>query len=143
MAERARACAGAGGRIVGAPTATAWLGPGPWETAGADASPSSFEDVAVAVLLGSAGAAECAAVAVEASLALHRALPFLCRHLMLLLPVPAIAPDLHTAQARLGAGALAHPAWTWVSGPSKTADIEQTLVYGAHGPLSLDVVCVG
>jgi L-lactate utilization protein LutC len=40
------------------------------------------------------------------------------------------------------ADALAHHHFTWVSGPSKTADIESTLVIGAHGPRALAAVAV-
>jgi L-lactate dehydrogenase complex protein LldG len=32
---------------------------------------------------------------------------------------------------------------TFIAGPSKTADIEQSLVIGAHGPRSLTVFCIG
>jgi L-lactate dehydrogenase complex protein LldG len=139
VAELVRARAG-GGRVVAAPAAAARLGPGPWEEARDDAEPRSFADVAVAVLLGSAAAAECGAVAVEGRLARQRALPFLCAHLVLLVPAQAVAPDLHTAFALLPRDAAAHHHVTWIAGPSKTADIEQTLVLGAHGPLGLDAV---
>ena len=30
----------------------------------------------------------------------------------------------------------------WVTGPSRTADIEQTLLLGAHGPRSLHILLV-
>ena len=32
---------------------------------------------------------------------------------------------------------------TFLAGPSKTADIEQSLVIGAHGPKSLTVFVIG
>ena len=127
------------GRIVAVEAAASQLGAGPWELASVDAEPHSFDAVEVAILLASVGVAENAAVAIEGRVAPQRALPFLTRHLLLLLRVDHISPDLHSAFARLPADALFHHHLTWISGPSKTADIEQTLVYGAQGPLTLDV----
>ncbi len=131
-----------GGRIVAERSAANWLGAGPWQTPGDDPAPHSFEDVAVAILRGTLGVAENGAVAVVGRDAPHRALPFLAQHLILLLSDAVVVPDLHTAFAALPNDALRDHHLTWISGPSKTADIEQTLVYGAHGPLTLDVVGV-
>ena len=69
----------------------------------------------------------------------ERALAFLSQHLVVLVPATALVADLVTAQARLPVPPPHH--LTWMSGPSKTADIEQTLVVGAHGSRSLTVIC--
>jgi L-lactate dehydrogenase complex protein LldG len=56
--------------------------------------------------------------------------------------VAAIVPDLHAAYARLDLAG--RPRWgLFLAGPSKTADIEQSLVIGAHGARSLTVLLVG
>ena len=59
---------------------------------------------------------------------------------IVLLDSTAIHADLHAAMTAEGwAGALPTNALL-VSGPSKTADIQQTLAYGAHGPRELVVL---
>jgi len=132
-----------GARIVASARASDLLGPlpaPPFETPAPTAAPHSFADVAVAILSGLVGVAESGAVAIHGEEIPERSLLVLCRHLILLLPEAQILPDLHQAFAALPDAALAHHHLTWICGPSKTADIEQTLVYGAHGPLTTDVV---
>lgn len=135
-----RLAAVGGARVVCEAAAADLLGRNPWETAAPDAPPASFADVAVGVALGSLGVAEDGAVALEAGLAPHRALLFLCERLVLLVDAERIVSDLHAALDRLGPAAAGRPHVTWVAGPSKTSDIEQTLVVGAHGPRALDVL---
>ena len=45
-------------------------------------------------------------------------------------------------RARLGAGRMPRTV-NLVTGPSRSADIEQTLLYGAHGPKALAILLVG
>lgn len=53
-----------------------------------------------------------------------------------------LLPDLETALAHYGAGTISANRLL-ISGPSKTADIQQTLAYGAHGPRELVVYLTG
>jgi L-lactate dehydrogenase complex protein LldG len=58
--------------------------------------------------------------------------------------VDQIVPGMEEAFARIRAEHRAWPrAINLVSGPSRTGDIEQTIVLGAHGPRRLHVVLVG
>ena len=128
------------GRVVTGPGVMESLGSGPWEQVSEDISPQSLADVAVAVLRGSIGVAENGAVALEGRHAPVRALPYLCERLILLLETSAIVPDMHAAVSRMPPDATRFHHFSWISGPSKTADIEQTLVLGAHAARSLAVV---
>ncbi|MCL2430854.1 MAG: lactate utilization protein [Alphaproteobacteria bacterium] len=57
-----------------------------------------------------------------------------------------VAPDFESAMTRLrgrfGAGVMPR-AVNMITGPSRSADIEQTLILGAHGPRKLHVIVVG
>ncbi len=60
--------------------------------------------------------------------------------LMVLLPVERLLGNYEAAWARLREAGPLPRAVTWVTGPSRTADIEQTLMLGAHGPRRLVVL---
>jgi L-lactate dehydrogenase complex protein LldG len=60
-----------------------------------------------------------------------------------LLSADAIFDTFWDAQRSQGWAAGMPPNALLISGPSKTADIEQTLAYGVHGPKRLVVVVVG
>jgi hypothetical protein len=137
-------CAGwaDGGRIVATQAALAVLGPGPWRPVPIGAEPRLLADVSVAILVGGTPVAENGAIALDGGEARPRALHVLCEQLVLLVDPDELVPDMHAAIARMPSGALAQHHFTWVSGPSKTADIESTLVIGAHGPRALAAVGV-
>ncbi|HEV7332247.1 MAG TPA: LUD domain-containing protein [Flavisolibacter sp.] len=105
-----------------------------------DANPAAIERVHTVILRGRVGVAENAAVWVPESAMANRLLPFLCQHLVLVLSEKEMVDTLHEAYAAIGAGEEGYG--VFIAGPSKTADIEQSLVLGAHGPLSLQVLLV-
>lgn len=77
----------------------------------------------------------------ESALGPHRVLPFIAEHLVIVLSAREIVPTMHQAYARLKAPESAFG--VFLAGPSKTADIEQCLVVGAHGARSCTVFLIG
>lgn len=96
--------------------------------------PHDLEDVDVAVVPAEFAVAENAAVWVHGKRLAQRAILFIPQHLVVVVPAAEVLHNMHEAYCRLAFDAAAFGAF--VSGPSKTADIEQSLVIGAHGPRS-------
>ncbi|HXB93988.1 MAG TPA: LUD domain-containing protein [Puia sp.] len=123
------------------------------ETISASIDPHTLENVDLAILPAHFAVAENGACWITESQMGIRALPFIAQHLALVVPLSAIVPDMHAAYERIAAldQAAREPGAapdqpipedgfaTFIAGPSKTADIEQSLVLGAHGPASLTV----
>jgi L-lactate dehydrogenase complex protein LldG len=103
--------------------------------------PHALEGIDLAVLPGVFGVAENGAVWVDTRPLAHRGVFVVTQHLALVLRAPEIVSDLHAAYERID---LAGPGLRlFIAGPSKTADIEQALVIGAHGARSCTVFVVG
>ncbi|MEZ4773743.1 MAG: LUD domain-containing protein [Bacteroidia bacterium] len=100
--------------------------------------PHELENLDVMVMEGEFGVAENAAIWVTETALGHRAAPFICQHLVIFLSAEQLVWNMHEAYERIGSGDTGFG--LFISGPSKTADIEQSLVIGAHGPRSLTVV---
>jgi L-lactate dehydrogenase complex protein LldG len=105
------------------------------------AATSHLAPVDLAVLAGAPAVAESGAVWVVPQGRRERAAAFLAEHLVLVVPVREVVHELHQAYARIDPAAAAFGCF--IAGPSKTADIEQALVVGAHGPRSLTVLLHG
>ena len=110
---------------------------GNMETADAFEDPHVLENVTLSILKGHFGVAENGAVWITDERMGDRALPFICEHLALVIHSDDIFNTLHEAYEHIGASPYSFG--TFIAGPSKTADIEQSLVLGAHGPKSMTV----
>ncbi len=68
----------------------------------------------------------------------ERSAALLAQHLVVVVDETELVPTLHQAYERIE---LAETTFGWfLCGPSKTADIEQSLVLGAHGPCTMSLV---
>lgn len=102
--------------------------------------PHTLENIELAVLPAHFGVAENGAVWITEDQMIHRALPFITQHLALVIEGKNIVANMHEAYDRIAAlESDSYGFGTFIAGPSKTADIEQSLVLGAHGPRSLIV----
>jgi len=103
--------------------------------------PHQTHDIDLTIVAGQFAVAENGAVWLTDAAIKHRAMLFLSQHVALVVPAGEIVDNLHQAYARIE---FNEPRFgIFISGPSKTADIEQSLVIGAHGPRSLSVFLVG
>lgn len=103
--------------------------------------PHSYEDVDLAVIKAHFGVAENAALWITEDLMHQRAVPFICQQLAVVVNKADIVATMHDAYSRIGDAEYGFG--SFIAGPSKTADIEQSLVLGAHGPKSMTVFLLG
>ena len=100
--------------------------------------PLQLAGVDLTILPAQLGVAENGAMWVSETEMIFRVLPFITQHLILVLERGKLVATMHQAYRRIEIGATGFG--VFIAGPSKTADIEQSLVIGAHGPRSLAVV---
>lgn len=111
------------------------------ETDIADVNPHLLENIELAVLKAQLGVAENGSLWVPEANMIQRVVPFICQHLALVVNRKDLIANMHEAYEILGNSNTGFGAF--IAGPSKTADIEQSLVLGAHGPRSLTVFIYG
>ncbi len=89
-----------------------------------------------------AGIAETGTIVIGPGRAYEGLLASVCPHHIAVLCAELIQPDLDTALAATAPQITPGSRLAFVTGPSRTSDIELTPVVGVHGPLRLDVVIV-
>ncbi|MEJ7737394.1 MAG: LUD domain-containing protein [Chitinophagaceae bacterium] len=105
-----------------------------------DRDPHLLEHIDLAIINGHFGVAENASVWVTEDQMSERVLPFICQYLAAIIYEKDIVATMHEAYDRIGMADYGFG--TFIAGPSKTADIEQSLVLGAHGPKGMTVFII-
>ena len=101
----------------------------------------SLEDVDLAIIPAHFGVAENGAMWVSDSLIKYRVLPFITQQLAVVVNKKDIVYNMHQAYERIAG--TNYEFGVFIAGPSKTADIEQSLVLGAHGPKGMTIFLLG
>ena len=99
--------------------------------------PHLLQNVELTIIKAHFGVAENSALWVTDDLLGQRVAPFIAQYLAIIVNKNDILPTMHQAYERIGNQEYGFG--TFIAGPSKTADIEQSLVLGAHGARGLIV----
>lgn len=102
-----------------------------------DESPHELENTDFAIFNTHFAVAENGAVWITEDQMGHRVLPFITQHLAMVVKAEDILANMHQAYEIIGEQDYGFG--TFIAGPSKTADIEQSLVLGAHGARSMTI----
>ncbi|MCR9120604.1 MAG: LUD domain-containing protein [bacterium] len=94
--------------------------------------PHELGNVDFAIAPGQLAVAENGAVWIDDSQVKHRSIYFITQNMAFVVPANAVVNNMHEAYQRISVGDE-RGFGCFISGPSKTADIEQSLVIGAHG----------
>ena len=103
-------------------------------------NPHDLEHIELAIVKGELGVAENGAVWISENQCIVRVLPFITNDLIIVLSKDKLC--LHMLDAYDLIAERERNFGLFISGPSKTADIEQSLVIGAQGAMSLTVFLV-
>lgn len=93
-----------------------------------------LKDIDVAVVKGNFAVAENGAIWMKNESNRHRSLYFIAQNIVIVIDEKEIVSNMHEAYEKIDFNNRGYG--VFISGPSKTADIEQSLVIGAHGPKS-------
>lgn len=107
------------------------------ETNWTNDDPHSLENVELTIVRAHFGVAENGALWVTDDILGQRISVFIAQYLAIVVNKKNLVPTMHQAYERIGNQEYGFG--TFIAGPSKTADIEQSLVLGAHGARGLIV----
>lgn len=96
--------------------------------------PHNLRDIDLAVVKGNFAVAENGAIWMKNEDNRHRSLYFIAQNIVIVIDEKDIINNMHEAYQKINFENVGYG--VFISGPSKTADIEQSLVIGAHGPKS-------
>jgi len=100
----------------------------------------NLKDIDLAIVKGNFAVAENGAIWMKDESNRHRSLYFIAQNIVIVINENEIVNNMHEAYEKLSFEKAGFG--VFISGPSKTADIEQSLVIGAHGPKSGYVIFI-
>ena len=99
-----------------------------------------LKDIDLAIVKGNFAVAENGAIWMKNEDNRHRALYFIAQNIVIVIDEKELLNNMHEAYEKISFEDKGYG--VFISGPSKTADIEQSLVIGAHGPKSGYVIFI-